>query len=236
MKVRSQAGGLRIVGAKRRPPPGTHKINVKVQTSYAHAQSENEMERKEDRACAKGKKADFLGKHGDVGLEKEMKINHHQGGFKSWFSFRSIAAIAVGVIGGVYIWQPLFIDYFTKEKQKQVKRGKHNVNVLIHPVDLNPSFDAPCICTFDTPCICFQMAPNSKYGKTLIGWRYAAFVGALVGAIGITIYPIIIAPMQNPEPWKAISNEARKNINQAEIQPGNMKVWSDPFDRPEKKK
>ena len=30
-------------------------------------------------------------------------------------------------------------------------------------------------------------------GKAILkGWRFAGFVGAIVGAIGITIYPIII--------------------------------------------
>jgi hypothetical protein len=36
----------------------------------------------------------------------------------------------------------------------------------------------------------------------LKGWRYAAFVGSIVGAISLAIYPIIIQPYFNPEPWK----------------------------------
>jgi hypothetical protein len=72
--------------------------------------------------------------------------------------------------------------------------------------------------------------------QKLKGWRYAAFVGALFGAIGAAIYPIIIEPMRNPEKWRKISEENRKlaNINPEKIQPGGMKVWSDPYDRPEK--
>lgn len=35
----------------------------------------------------------------------------------------------------------------------------------------------------------------------LKGWKYAAFVGTIVGAIGIAIYPIIVSPMVNPEPY-----------------------------------
>lgn len=35
----------------------------------------------------------------------------------------------------------------------------------------------------------------------LKGWRYAAFIGSLVGAIGITLYPIIIYPMTHIEEY-----------------------------------
>ncbi len=67
----------------------------------------------------------------------------------------------------------------------------------------------------------------------LVGWRYGVVVGGLVGAIGLAIYPIIIAPYRNPGPYRQMANEARasKNIRQEDIQPGNMKVWTDPFDR-----
>lgn len=36
---------------------------------------------------------------------------------------------------------------------------------------------------------------------SFVGWRYAALVGGLVGAIALTSYPIIIDPMINPEKW-----------------------------------
>ena len=91
-------------------------------------------------------------------------------------------------------------------------------------------------------------------GKAILkGWRFAGFVGAIVGAIGITIYPIIIrfkdykywyyalqvfisSPYLYPEKWKKLSKEIREEagIKPENIQPGNMKVWSDPFDRPGK--
>lgn len=75
-----------------------------------------------------------------------------------------------------------------------------------------------------------------KQQKKLTGWRFAAAIGLFVGAIGAYSYPIIIAPMNNPDKWRKLSYEGRQNagIQQAEIQPGNMKVWSDPFDRPGK--
>ncbi|KAK3887435.1 hypothetical protein Pcinc_008438 [Petrolisthes cinctipes] len=65
----------------------------------------------------------------------------------------------------------------------------------------------------------------------LKGWRYAAFLGGFVGFIGAAIYPIIIYPMMNPEVYKKAQAENRKGINQEDIQPGNMKVWTDPFGR-----
>ena len=72
--------------------------------------------------------------------------------------------------------------------------------------------------------------------KVLTGWRYAAFIGALTGAIGLAIYPIIISPMLNPTPWKKMSKTVREenNIRPEDIQPGNMKIWTDPFDRPDR--
>ncbi|XP_049821216.1 small integral membrane protein 20 [Aethina tumida] len=65
----------------------------------------------------------------------------------------------------------------------------------------------------------------------LVGWRYTALIGGLVGGIALAIYPIIIDPMINTEKYKQIQAHTRANIKQEEIQPGNMKVWSDPFDR-----
>jgi len=80
-----------------------------------------------------------------------------------------------------------------------------------------------------------QYLMNSRHQK-LTGWRFAAFFGVFVGAIGAAIYPVIIAPMNNSDKWRKISEDNRKNagIKQENIQPGNMKVWSDPFDRPSK--
>jgi len=67
----------------------------------------------------------------------------------------------------------------------------------------------------------------------LKGWRFAGFVGALVGSISLTIYPIIISPYLYPEKWRKVSSDVREEagIKQENIQPGNMKVWTDPFDR-----
>ncbi|XP_024080337.1 small integral membrane protein 20 isoform X2 [Cimex lectularius] len=71
---------------------------------------------------------------------------------------------------------------------------------------------------------------STKISK-LKGWRYAAFVSGIVGAIGIALYPIVVSPMLYPEEYKRIQSVGRKDIRQEDIQPGNMKVWSDPFGR-----
>jgi len=70
----------------------------------------------------------------------------------------------------------------------------------------------------------------------LVGWRFGAFLGSLVGSILLATYPIIISPYLYPEEWQKMSKEVRDQhgIKPEDIQPGNMKVWSDPFDRPGK--
>ncbi|XP_046394965.1 small integral membrane protein 20 [Ischnura elegans] len=65
----------------------------------------------------------------------------------------------------------------------------------------------------------------------LKGWRYGLFIGGIVGFIGAALYPIIIYPMMNPEKYRRMQEEARAGIDRQKIQPGNMKIWSDPFDR-----
>lgn len=50
-------------------------------------------------------------------------------------------------------------------------------------------------------------------------------------SITVALYPIAIEPMMNPEKYKKIQKITREGINQEQIQPGHMKVWSDPFDR-----
>ncbi|XP_021950289.1 small integral membrane protein 20 [Folsomia candida] len=65
----------------------------------------------------------------------------------------------------------------------------------------------------------------------LSGWRFGVFVAGLVGAVGCAIYPIIISPMIDPSPYVQAQKNSRKGIKQEEIQPGGMKVWSDPFKR-----
>jgi len=69
---------------------------------------------------------------------------------------------------------------------------------------------------------------SGEYVKAL--GRFGAY-GVFIGLLSATLYPIVIHPIMNTEYYKKLQNENRKGINQEEIQPGNMKVWSDPFDR-----
>jgi len=39
----------------------------------------------------------------------------------------------------------------------------------------------------------------------LKGWKYAAMLGSVFGVIGLAIYPIIISPMVNPEPYSKLT-------------------------------
>ena len=72
-----------------------------------------------------------------------------------------------------------------------------------------------------------------KNHPPLKGWRFAGFVGSIVAAVAVACYPIIISPYLYPEKWKQMSKEIREKegIKQENIQPGGMKVWTDPFDR-----
>ncbi|KAJ8028719.1 Small integral membrane protein 20 [Holothuria leucospilota] len=60
-------------------------------------------------------------------------------------------------------------------------------------------------------------------------------IGGFVACLGAALYPVVISPMLNPKPWKDLQKDARKNIDQTSVQPGGMRVWSDPFKpRPDK--
>lgn len=67
--------------------------------------------------------------------------------------------------------------------------------------------------------------------QKLTGWRYGLFIGGFVGFIAAALFPIVIRPMINVEEYRKIQAANRALIKQEEIQPGNMKVWTDPFDR-----
>jgi hypothetical protein len=43
----------------------------------------------------------------------------------------------------------------------------------------------------------------------LDGWRYGVFVSAVFGAVGLAIYPVIISPWLNPEPWRQKCDQVR---------------------------
>ncbi|CAG7830367.1 unnamed protein product [Allacma fusca] len=63
------------------------------------------------------------------------------------------------------------------------------------------------------------------------GWTYGIGVSCLLGAMALFMYPIAIAPMINSAEYRRNQARNRAGVKQEEIQPGGMKVWSDPFER-----
>ncbi|XP_022699041.1 small integral membrane protein 20-like [Varroa jacobsoni] len=62
-------------------------------------------------------------------------------------------------------------------------------------------------------------------------WRFVGVVGGLFGTILLALYPIAIQPYLDSSEWKTTQQHTRKSIVQEEVQPGGMRVWSDPFER-----
>ncbi|XP_044727403.1 uncharacterized protein LOC123291036 isoform X2 [Chrysoperla carnea] len=46
----------------------------------------------------------------------------------------------------------------------------------------------------------------------LKGWRFAVFLGVIVGGIGLTLYPVVIDPMISADKYKKIQEEASKQL------------------------
>ncbi|XP_033632044.1 small integral membrane protein 20-like isoform X2 [Asterias rubens] len=59
--------------------------------------------------------------------------------------------------------------------------------------------------------------------------KNTAIIAGLVGFIGLALYPVVVSPAINPRKWQAVQKETRKGVDQQSIQPGGMRVWSDPF-------
>ncbi|XP_030375560.1 uncharacterized protein LOC115624855 [Scaptodrosophila lebanonensis] len=55
----------------------------------------------------------------------------------------------------------------------------------------------------------------------LRGWRFVAFVSCLVGAVGFTLYPVIVDPMMNTEKYKSLQEYSK--IKRDELQHRNIK-------------
>jgi len=76
-----------------------------------------------------------------------------------------------------------------------------------------------------------DLSRTNVMGAKFVGWRYGVLIGGIVGSILLAIYPIGIHPYMYPEKWQQIQKETRMGVRQEDIQPGGMKVWSDPFNR-----
>ncbi|KAM7377252.1 hypothetical protein PAMA_013847 [Pampus argenteus] len=63
----------------------------------------------------------------------------------------------------------------------------------------------------------------SKSGKiTLV---FAGFVTAIAAAF----YPIFVHPLMYKDDYREVQKINRTGINQADVQPVGVKIWSDPF-------
>ncbi|KAM9500945.1 small integral membrane protein 20 [Clarias gariepinus] len=60
--------------------------------------------------------------------------------------------------------------------------------------------------------------------------RLTVFIfGGFVTAVAAAIYPIFFHPLMHIDEYKQIQKVNREGINQADVQPVGVKIWSDPF-------
>ncbi|XP_041821422.1 small integral membrane protein 20 [Chelmon rostratus] len=59
--------------------------------------------------------------------------------------------------------------------------------------------------------------------------RIAFIFGGFVTAIAAAFYPIYFYPLTHEKEYREVQKMNRRGINQADVQPVGVKVWSDPF-------
>ncbi|XP_037615277.1 small integral membrane protein 20 [Sebastes umbrosus] len=59
--------------------------------------------------------------------------------------------------------------------------------------------------------------------------RIALIFGGFVTAVAAAFYPIFFYPMTHNEEYRDVQKMNRAGVNQADIQPVGVKIWSDPF-------
>uniref|UniRef100_A0A131XAB2 Uncharacterized protein n=1 Tax=Hyalomma excavatum TaxID=257692 RepID=A0A131XAB2_9ACAR len=63
------------------------------------------------------------------------------------------------------------------------------------------------------------------------GIHAGVLLAGIATAVLVALYPIAIHPYLFVQDYKEIQKRTRKDIDQESVQPGGMKVWSDPFKR-----
>ncbi|XP_017327891.1 small integral membrane protein 20 [Ictalurus punctatus] len=53
--------------------------------------------------------------------------------------------------------------------------------------------------------------------------------GGFVTAVAAVFYPIFFHPLIHTDDYKQVQKVNRAGINQADVQPVGVKIWSDPF-------
>ncbi|XP_011605008.1 small integral membrane protein 20 [Takifugu rubripes] len=59
--------------------------------------------------------------------------------------------------------------------------------------------------------------------------RIALIFGGFVTAVAAAFYPIFFYPYMHKREYREVQKMNRDGINQADVQPVGVKVWSDPF-------
>jgi len=83
----------------------------------------------------------------------------------------------------------------------------------------------------------FERPSDLKVKKRAFGAKGILPIIGFTIAVVAALYPIYIYPLYSTDYYKEIQKKTRRDIDQAAIQPGGMRVWSDPFkDQPESPK
>ncbi|KAM6949416.1 small integral membrane protein 20 [Aplochiton taeniatus] len=53
--------------------------------------------------------------------------------------------------------------------------------------------------------------------------------GGFITAVAAAFYPIFFYPLTHPDEYQKVQSVNRSGINQADVQPVGVKVWSDPY-------
>ncbi|KAI4885017.1 hypothetical protein NFI96_013416 [Prochilodus magdalenae] len=59
--------------------------------------------------------------------------------------------------------------------------------------------------------------------------RITLIFGGFMFAVAAAFYPILFYPLAHKDEYKEIQKVNRAGINQADVQPAGVKIWSDPF-------
>ncbi|XP_041842381.1 small integral membrane protein 20 [Melanotaenia boesemani] len=59
--------------------------------------------------------------------------------------------------------------------------------------------------------------------------RIALVFGGFITAVAAALYPIFVYPLSHREEYREVQKMNRAGINQADVQPVGVKIWSDPF-------
>lgn len=76
-----------------------------------------------------------------------------------------------------------------------------------------------------------SFAPRGPGGRR--DWRGVYVALGMIGAVATALYPIFIYPYFHIEEYQKVQKINREQIGMPReaIQPGNMRVWSDPFEQ-----